>query len=143
VVKAAQLVVDDRISDSGVYRDVGQALTILFVEDESDLRSLVTGMLSARGFRVFAAADGYDAVRILAQHHVDLLFTDVVMPGMDGVQLASQARTMRPGIKVLFATGYVQRATERGAMRLGRLLYKPLRQTEVIREVEAVLGVAA
>jgi CheY-like chemotaxis protein len=143
VVKAAQLVVDDRISDSGVYRDVGQALTILFVEDESELRSLVTGMLSARGFRVFAAADGYDAVRILAQHHVDLLFTDVVMPGMDGVQLASQARTMRPGIKVLFATGYVQRATERGAMRLGRLLYKPLRQTEVIREVEAVLGVAA
>jgi two-component SAPR family response regulator len=63
--------------------------------------------------------------------------------GRVGVQLASQAKAMRPGIRVLFATGYVQRATERGAMRLGRLLYKPLRQAEVIREVEAVLGVAA
>jgi CheY-like chemotaxis protein len=117
-------------------------LSILFVEDERDLRALVMGMLSAAGFRVFVAADGYDAVRILAAHHIDLLFTDVVMPGMDGVQLASQAKLMRPGIKILFATGYVQRATERGAMRLGRLLYKPLRQPEVIREVEAVLGVA-
>jgi YesN/AraC family two-component response regulator len=91
---------------------------------------------------VFAAADAYDAVRILAEHHVDLLFTDVVMPGMDGVQLASQAKAMRPGIRVLFATGYVQRATERGAMRLGGLLYKPLRQAEVIREVAAVLVAA-
>jgi CheY-like chemotaxis protein len=118
-------------------------LSILFVEDERDLRALMMGMLSAAGFRVFVAADGYDAVRILAAHHIDLLFTDVVMPGMDGVQLASQAKLMRPGIKILFATGYVQRATERGAMRLGRLLYKPLRQPEVIREVEAVLGVAA
>jgi CheY-like chemotaxis protein len=118
-------------------------LSILFVEDERDLRALMMGMLSAAGFRVFVAADGYDAVRILAAHHIDLLFTDVVMPGMDGVQLASQAKLMRPGIKILFATGCVQRATERGAMRLGRLLYKPLRQPEVIREVEAVLGVAA
>ena len=122
---------------------MGPMPTILFVEDESDLRSLVTGMLSAKGFRVFAASDGYDAIRILAQHHVDLLFTDIVMPGMDGVQLASQAKAMRPGIKVLFATGYAQRATERGAIRLGTLVYKPLRQAEVIREVEALLGAAA
>jgi len=122
---------------------VAPVLTILFVEDETDLRALVMSMLSAKGFRVFAAADGYEAVRILAAHHVDLLFTDVVMPGMDGVQLASQAKAMRPDIKVLFATGYAQRALERGAMRLGRLLYKPLREPEVIREVEAMLGAPA
>jgi CheY-like chemotaxis protein len=121
---------------------VGTSPTILFVEDETDLRALVADMLSANGFRVFAAADSYDAVRMLAEHHVDLLFTDIVMPGMDGVQLASQAKLMRPAIKVLFATGYVQKATERGAMRLGSLLYKPLRQAEIIRRVEAVLGVA-
>ena len=121
---------------------MGTCLTILFVEDDPDLRALVADMLSAKGFRVFAAADGYDAVRMLAEHHVDLLFTDIVMPGMDGVQLASQAKLMRPALKVLFATGYAQQATERGALRLGSLLYKPLRQPEIIRGVEAVLGVA-
>src|SRR5713226_9548946 len=84
--------------------------------------------------------DAYDAVRILAEHHVDLLFTDIVMPGMDGVQLARQAKVMQPAIKVLFTTGYAQRAAERQAMRLGRVLFKPLRHAELIREVEMLLG---
>src|SRR5690349_24047852 len=97
-------------------------VSILFVEDDSPVRDVVIRMLSQKGFRVFAAADAYDAVRILAAHHVDLLFTDVVMPGMDGVQLARQAKVMHPAIKVLFATGYAQRAAERQAMRLGRIL---------------------
>jgi two-component system, cell cycle response regulator CpdR len=116
------------------------AFTILFVEDETSVRDVVIRMLSEKGFRVFAAADGYDAVRVLAAHHVDLLFTDVVMPGMDGVQLARQAKVMRPAIKVLFTTGYAQRAAERQAMRLGRILFKPLRQAELVREVEVLLG---
>jgi len=119
---------------------VATAVSILFVEDESPVRDVVIRMLSERGFRVFAAADGYDAIRVLAAHHIDLLFTDVVMPGMDGVQLARQAKVMRPAIKVLFATGYAQRATERQAMRLGRILFKPLRQSELLREVETLLG---
>jgi CheY-like chemotaxis protein len=116
------------------------AVTVLFVEDETPVRNVVIRMLTEKGFRVFAAADAYDAVRILAAHHVDLLFTDVVMPGMDGVQLARQAKVMQPAIKVLFATGYAQRAAERQAMRLGRILFKPLRQAELIREVEMLLG---
>ena len=116
------------------------AVSILFVEDETPVRDVVIRLLSQKGFRVFAAADGYDAVRILAGHHIDLLFTDVVMPGMDGVQLARQAKIMQPAIKVLFATGYVQRAAEREAMRLGRILFKPLCEGELIREVESLLG---
>src|SRR6266851_2045083 len=94
---------------------------------------------SASG-HLFATTDAYDAVRILAEHHVDLLFTDIVMPGMDGVQLARQAKVMQPAIKVLFTTGYAQRAAERQAMRLGRVLFKPLRHAELIREVEMLLG---
>ena len=116
------------------------AFTILFVEDETTVRDVIVRMLSEKGFRVFAAADGYDAVHVLAAHHVDLLFTDVVMPGMDGVQLARQAKLIRPAIKVLFTTGYAQRAAERQAMRLGRILFKPLRRAELIREVEVLLG---
>lgn len=117
--------------------------TVLFVDDETDLRDLVMNMLLAQGLRVFVAPDGVDALHILRTHQVDLLFTDIVMPGIDGVQLARRARHIQCGLKVLFTTGYVQRATEREAARLGPVLFKPLRHTEIIQEVEAVLGAAA
>ena len=121
---------------------MADALTVLFVEDESDLRDLVMGMLLAKGFRVFVAADGVDALHLLRQHHVDLLFTDIVMPGMNGVLLARYAKDLQPQLKVLFTTGYVQRALERNAVLYGPVLFKPLRHTEIIQEVEALLGSA-
>jgi CheY-like chemotaxis protein len=121
---------------------VPDAPTVLFVEDESDLRDLVMGMLLAKGFRVFVAADGVDALHILHRHHVDLLFTDIVMPGINGVQLARHAKDLQPRLKVLFTTGYVQRALERNAVLYGPVLFKPLRHTEIIQEVEALLGLA-
>lgn len=118
---------------------MADALTVLFVEDESDLRDLVMGMLLAKGFRVFVAADGIDALHVLHRHHVDLLFTDIVMPGINGVQLARHAKDLQPNLKVLFTTGYVQRALERNAVLYGPVLFKPLRHTEIIQEVEALL----
>lgn len=121
---------------------MAEPLTVLFVEDESDLRDLVMGMLLAKGFRVFAAADGIDALHILHRHHVDLLFTDIVMPGINGVLLARHAKDLQPELKVLFTTGYVQRALERNAVLYGPVLFKPLRHTEIIQEVEALLGQA-
>ena len=114
--------------------------TILVVEDNIAIRDLFIQMLSEKGFGVLTAGDAYEAIRILAERHVDLLFTDIVMPSMDGVHLAKQAKLIRPGVKVLFATGYVDKAVERDAMSVGRVLYKPLRQAEVIREVEALLA---
>jgi CheY-like chemotaxis protein len=116
------------------------AYTILFVEDETPVRDLVIRILSEKGFRVFAASDAHEALRLLAARPIDLLFTDVVMPGMDGVQLARQAKRLRPTIKVLFTTGYAQRAAERQAMRFGRILFKPVRQPELLREVGMLLG---
>jgi CheY-like chemotaxis protein len=133
---------NDRTDNPGVCLSVDSPLTILFVEDETDLRDLVRGMLLAKGFRVFAVADGIDALHVLRTRHVDLLFTDIVMPGIDGVRLANQARLISPRLKVLFTTAYVQRAIEREASRHGRVLFKPLRYTEIIQEVEALLGTA-
>ena len=117
-----------------------QHFTILVVEDDTAVRDVLIQILSEKGLGVLTAGDAYEAIRILADRHVDVLFTDIIMPSMDGVELAKQAKLMRPGIKVLFATGYAQKAVERDAVRVGRVLYKPLRQVEVIRAVESLLA---
>jgi CheY-like chemotaxis protein len=119
---------------------VTQLLTILLVEDDSAVRDVVMRMLSDKGFGVLSASDAHEALRILETRPVDLLFTDIIMPGMDGVQLAKEAKRLRPGLKVLFATGYAQRAGERQALRLGQVLYKPLRTAEIITAVQLLLA---
>jgi two-component system, cell cycle sensor histidine kinase and response regulator CckA len=114
--------------------------TILFVEDESDLRDLVSEVLSAKGFEVLLASDGYEAVRLLTEHHVDLLLTDVVMPGISGFELARQAKLMRPGLRVLYTTGYAEQAQGRHGVRHGKLLTKPIRAAELVSEVSQALS---
>src|SRR5258708_10858202 len=78
-----------------------QLRTILFVEDDTAVRDVVIRILSEKGFGVLTAGDAYDAIRILAERPVDLLFADIILPGMDGVQLAKQPTHMRPGPKIL------------------------------------------
>src|SRR5690348_13131806 len=113
-------------------------LTILFVEDDSAVRDVVMQLLYQHGFAVLTAADAYDAMRIVRERHVDVLFTDIIMPGMDGVQLAKQARSIRPGIRVLFETGYAQLATTRLAVSYGQVLYKPLREAEIVAAIQSL-----
>ena len=128
------------MGDPTVQPTMSRQFTIVLAEDDSAVRGVVIAVLAARGFRVLAAADGHEALRLLGAHTVDLLLADIVMPGLDGVQLARKAKQMHPAIKVLFTTGYAQRAAERDAMRYGRLLFKPVRQREFTREVEALLA---
>jgi chemotaxis response regulator CheB len=115
-------------------------ITILYVEDDAAVRDVVFQMLVNQGFRVLAATSADEALRILAERPVDLLFADIVLPGIDGVTLAQQAKYMRPEIKVLFATGFPMTAHERDAIKHGKLLYKPLRRAELLYEVEAALA---
>jgi CheY-like chemotaxis protein len=85
--------------------------TILVVEDDEALRSYTTEILAELGYRVLAAHDGQSALQMLEKNEVDLLFTDAVMPGgMNGRQLADEAVRRRPGLKVLFTTGYTRNA---------------------------------
>jgi two-component system, cell cycle response regulator CpdR len=114
-------------------------LTILFVEDDTAVRDVVMRILSQKGFTVLATGNAHEALRILTQRPVDLLFTDIILPSMDGIDLAKQAVALRPGLRVLFATGYAQKAAERQALRYGRVLYKPLRAGELVREVQTLL----
>ncbi|MEO6843364.1 MAG: PAS domain-containing protein [Bradyrhizobium sp.] len=83
--------------------------TVLVVEDESVVRGVILEMLEEQGYRTLEASDGPAGLRILrTDARIDLLVTDVGLPGMNGRQLADQAREMRPGLKILFITGYAE-----------------------------------
>jgi PAS domain S-box-containing protein len=88
------------------------AESILVVEDDDTLRAYVVEVLHDLGYSVIAAANAHAALEIVDRgHDIDLLFTDVVMPGgMNGRQLADEATRRRPGLKVLFTTGYTRNA---------------------------------
>ena len=86
--------------------------TILLVEDEKGVRELAREFLESNGYSVLLAEDGNDAIELVHKHpgKIDLLLTDVVMPGMSGRDLAERIEGLRPGIKVLYMSGYTDQA---------------------------------
>jgi PAS domain S-box-containing protein len=118
--------------------------TILVVEDEEAVRKLVVRNLRSMGYRVIEAADSAGAAELLrGDEPIDLLFTDVVLPGgMTGRQLADEARALRPGMQVLFTSGYTQNSiVHQGKLDTGvHLLSKPYRRDDLSRKVREVLG---
>lgn len=117
--------------------------TILVVEDDVSVRTYSVDALRDLGYRTIEAPDGPSAVRLLeTQTHVDLLFTDVVLPrGMSGAQVAARARELRPGLKVLFTTGYARNAIfHHGRLDKGvQLITKPFSFEELAAKVRDVL----
>jgi len=102
----------DEVAEAALSRDRSAQLqgseTILLVEDDSNLRDLVQESLQSMQYAVLVAASGDDALRLLERHPapIDLLITDVIMPRMSGTELAQVVTTLRPGIKVLYMSGY-------------------------------------
>jgi two-component system cell cycle sensor histidine kinase/response regulator CckA len=86
--------------------------TILVVEDDESVRKLTVRILQNQGYQVIEATDGFDAVRIAREssEEIHLLLTDVVMPTISGKVLASQIQALRPGVKILFVSGYTDNA---------------------------------
>jgi CheY-like chemotaxis protein len=82
--------------------------TILLAEDEESVRRLLRHTLDAAGYQVLEAANGQEALRLFERHagSIDLLLTDVIMPGMNGRELARQAQASSPGLKVIYMSGY-------------------------------------
>ncbi|HUC30112.1 MAG TPA: ATP-binding protein [Candidatus Acidoferrum sp.] len=116
--------------------------TILLVEDEANLRYLARQFLEKQGYRVVEAADGAVAMQIAVAHEgvIHLLLTDVIMPGMNGRELAQRISEIRPNVKVLYMSGYTENVVgHNGMLEEGiRLLQKPfnLRDLKIIvREV--------
>ncbi len=109
--------------------------TILVVEDQPALRAVTARMLADAGYAVVAADDGADAVSIAqnAEHRIDLLLSHVVMPDLLGQELAGQLREIRPGLNVVFMSGFARRLLPDAGHPLdGPLLLKPFTETELL-----------
>jgi two-component system cell cycle sensor histidine kinase/response regulator CckA len=120
-----------------------QSKKILVVDDEPEVRKLVAAMLARSGYRIISADTGQNAIRLFKNNmDTDLLLTDVVAPGMSGPMIADEIAALKPGIKVLFMSGYdgtqvVQRyVIEKGYS----LLIKPFTMEQLERKVRGVLG---
>ena len=111
--------------------------TILIADDDPILREVVVNILQEPGYMVVSAADGYEAIRILAGRHVDLMIADVRMPGLDGMQLGLQAKVMRPRLHVIFITGY---AVSPEVAEHGQIVPKPIRSSVLLEVVERELS---
>ncbi|HEX2763633.1 MAG TPA: PAS domain-containing protein [Allosphingosinicella sp.] len=111
--------------------------TILLVDDEDLVRLGTADLLRDLGYRVLLASSGPDALRMLRERDVDLIISDFLMPGMNGVELVYEARRVAPGLPALLVTGYSDIAEGPG-LELPRLT-KPFRQTDLARRVAELL----
>ena len=117
--------------------------TILLVEDEPAVRAVARQILARQGYTVLEAPDGPAALAMVAgRARVDLILTDVVMPGMSGRTLADQLATRWPGVRVLYMSGYTDDAIVRHGMLEPGLAYlqKPFRPDALVRKVREVLN---
>ncbi|MDP9653537.1 UNVERIFIED_ORG: PAS domain S-box-containing protein [Pseudomonas putida] len=117
--------------------------TVMLVEDDAAVRMLVLDLLKELGYRAHEAEDAKDALPVLESDlRVDLLVTDVGLPGMNGRQLAEIARQHRPGLKVLFMTGYAQIAAERqGFLEEGMdMVTKPFSIDLLANKIRTMIG---
>ncbi len=117
--------------------------TILLVEDDPMIRTLVAQTLEMQHYNVVLAEEGWEGIKVARNHKgkIDLLFTDVVMPGLGGAELAVAAKELYPEIKVLFMSGYSRsQLAEEGVPPDAALLEKPFTPDKVIAKVRSLLA---
>jgi len=120
-----------------------RSIRVLVVDDEAPVRRAVTRLVTGAGFDAIAASDGTEALEVLARDRIDLLLTDVVMPGPSGVELAEQATALHPQLAVVFMSGYAHDVISERGLDPATMLYlqKPFTRLELIRKVERALGI--
>jgi CheY-like chemotaxis protein len=117
--------------------------TVLVVEDEPVVRGVILEMLGEQGYRTLQAVDGPSGLKILRSGaRIDLLVTDVGLPGMNGRQLADQARETRPDLKILFITGYAESvAIADGFLQPGmEMITKPFDLDNLSRRIRSMVS---
>ena len=134
---------DEVEDDSGLSRTSTDSEVILVVEDDSDLRWYLIEALRDLDYRTIAAPDANAALAVLERRStkIDLMLTDVIMPGMNGRELSRRARELRPGLKVLFMSGYSRNAVvHHGRVDLDvELVQKPISLRDLTARIRDML----
>ena len=127
--------------NSGPSRDASSP-TILLVDDEESVRAIVVKILRRAKYNVLEAEDGAAALRISESHEgkIDLLLSDMYMPGLRGPEVAQALAPKRPGLKILFMSGYADQDSRSGVPAGANFLNKPFSGKELGAAVEAVLN---
>lgn len=114
---------------------------ILLAEDEKAMREYLTRALEKSGYEVVAVDRGTEAAPLLEHEHFDLLLTDIVMPEMDGIELARHSSKVSPQTEVMFITGFSGVALRAGeAMPNAKILSKPFHLRDLVHEVERLFA---
>jgi two-component system, cell cycle response regulator CpdR len=115
---------------------------ILLAEDDESLRKFLAAALVRAGHAVTDFGDGGDAFECLKGFTFDLLLTDIVMPGMDGIELAKRAAELNDGLKIMFITGFAAVALHpsSNAPKQAKVLSKPFHLREIVAEVERMIA---
>ena len=121
---------------------VGNPATILLVDDDEAIRRFVRRILQQQGFHVIEACDGAEALKVASVYAepVDLLLTDVIMPKVNGLVLTQRLLQDRPGIGVLYMSGYVERSMLLATHPASILIQKPFTPEALIAAVRQVLA---
>ncbi|MGE3190327.1 MAG: ATP-binding protein, partial [Vicinamibacterales bacterium] len=123
--------------DGGLRRGTG---TLLIVEDDDAVRELAATIAEVAGYTVFTASNGHLALEVLRRQRVDLVVSDVVMPGMPGPELARRAASVQPGVPFLFMSGYTDETLGRQLAEVrSQLLDKPFTPADFARTVGRML----
>ena len=115
---------------------------ILLAEDDDDMRNFLVKALQKAGHEVISFAEGLSAFEEIKQTNFDLLLTDIVMPEMDGIELARRASELDPGLKIMFITGFAAVALhpDSKAPKDAKVLSKPFHLRELVAEVERLMA---
>ena len=114
---------------------------ILLAEDDQVMREYLTRALERSGYRVAAVDRGTAALPLLESETFDLLLTDIVMPEMDGIELAQKAQEIAPEMRVMFITGFAAVTLKAGkAVPQARVLSKPFHLRDLVREVDQLFA---
>ncbi len=115
---------------------------ILLAEDDNDMRGFLARALERAGHEVHSFAEGVSAFEELKSREVDLLLTDIVMPEMDGIELARRAAELDPALKIMFITGFAAVALhpDSEAPRDAKILSKPFHLRDLVSEVDRMIA---
>ncbi|MBX2806070.1 MAG: response regulator [Hyphomicrobiales bacterium] len=116
--------------------------SILLAEDDESMRRFLTKALERAGYDVVSFSNGAEAYECLQSRKFTLLLTDIVMPEMDGIELAKRASDVHPGMKIMFITGFAAVALhpDSQAPRDAKILSKPVHLRELVTEVDRLLA---